>query len=103
MIEVVSNLFILQGIPAYIRSDSGAEFLAKTAQDGYGAKTAYIERDEMLDGEIFYTQIVIESWRRHYNTIRPHASLAYKPPAPEVFVSAFAAWPATLAQGPALN
>src|SRR5262249_55632157 len=62
-----------------------------------GAKTAYIERgspgengyiesfnarlrDELLNGEIFYTlreaQIVIESWRRHYNTIRPHASIA---------------------------
>jgi hypothetical protein len=54
-------------------------------------------RDELLDGEIFYTlkeaQIVIESWRRHYNAIRPHASLGYKPPAPEVFVPAFAAWP----------
>src|SRR5262245_19728197 len=57
-------------------------------------------------------QIVIESWRRHYNTIRPHASLGYKPPAPEVFVPAFAAWPAalrrpaspaTLAQPPTLN
>src|SRR5262249_1859179 len=98
-----------------------------------GAKTAYIERgspwengyiesfnarlrDELLNGEIFYTlreaQIVIESWRRHYNTIRPHASLGYKPPAPEVFMPAFAAWPAalrrpappaTLAQPPTLN
>jgi transposase InsO family protein len=98
-----------------------------------GAKTAYIApgspwengyvesfnarlRDELLDGEIFYTlreaQIVIESWRRHYNTIRPHKSLGYKPPAPEVFVPAFAAWPAalrrsappaTLAQRPTLN
>ena|SRR5664279_1423062 len=41
-------------------------------------------------GEIFYTlrevQIVVESWRRHYNAVRPHASLGYKPPAPEVFV-----------------
>ena len=55
---------------------------------------------------------VIESWRRHYNTIRPHASIGYKPPAPEVFVPAFAAWPAalrrpappaTLAQRPTLN
>ena len=79
-----------------------------------GAKTdspwenGYIEsfnarlRDELLNGEIFYTlreaQIVIESWRRHYNTIRPHASLGYKPPAPEVFVPAFAAWPAALRQ-----
>ena len=51
----------------------------------------------MLNGEIFYilreTQIVIESWRRHDNAVRPHASLGHKPPAPEVFVPAFAAWP----------
>jgi hypothetical protein len=57
-------------------------------------------RDELLNGEIFYTlreaQIVIESWRRHYNTVRPHTSLRYKPPAPEVFVPSFVAWPATL-------
>src|SRR5262245_50773026 len=66
---------------------------------GVGAEATRL-RDELLDGEIFYTlreaQIVIESWRRHYNTIRPHASLGYKPPAPEVFVPAFAAWPAAL-------
>jgi transposase InsO family protein len=70
-----------------------------------GAKTdspwenGYIEsfnarlRDELLNGEIFYTlreaQIVIESWRRHYNRIKPHASIGYKPLAPEVFVPAF--------------
>jgi putative transposase len=84
-----------------------------------GTKTAYIERgspwengyvesfnarlcDELLDGEIFPTlkeaQIVIESWRRHTNSVRPHASLGYQPPAPEVFVPAFAAWPAALAR-----
>src|SRR5207248_9126745 len=55
-------------------------------------------RDELLDGEIFYTlreaQIIIESWRRHYNTVRPHASIGYRAPAPEVFVPALAAWPA---------
>jgi putative transposase len=55
---------------------------------------------QLLNGEIFYTlreaQIVIESWRHHYNTIRPHASIGYKPPAPEVLVPAFAAWPAVL-------
>jgi transposase InsO family protein len=49
----------------------------------------------LLDGEIFYSlaeaKIVIESWRRHYNTMRPHGSLGYKPPAPEVFVPAMAA------------
>src|SRR5207247_1329864 len=53
---------------------------------------------ELLDGEIFYSlreaEIVIESWRRHYNTIRPHASIGYRAPAPEVFVPALAAWPA---------
>ena len=52
-------------------------------------------RDELLDGEIFYTlreaQVVIESWRRHHNGVRPHASLGFKPPAPEVFVPALAA------------
>jgi putative transposase len=51
-------------------------------------------RDELLKGEIFYSlreaQVVIESWRRHYNGVRPHASLGFKPPAPEVFVPAFA-------------
>jgi putative transposase len=49
-------------------------------------------RDELLDGEIFYTlaeaKIVVESWRRHFNTLRPHGSLGYKPPAPEVFIPA---------------
>ena len=41
----------------------------------------------MLNGEMFYTlkeaQIIIERWRREYNTIRPHSSLNYRPPAPE--------------------
>jgi hypothetical protein len=55
-------------------------------------------RDELLNGEIFYSlreaRVVIESWRRHYNTVRPHASLGFRPPAPEVVLPAFAAWPA---------
>jgi putative transposase len=55
-------------------------------------------RDELLDGEIFYSlreaQVVIESWRRHYNAVRPHASLGYRAPAPDVFVPALAARPA---------
>jgi putative transposase len=112
VIDVLSDLFILRGVPGHIRSDNGPEFVAEAVQawiTAVGAKTAYIERgspwengyvesfnarlrDELLNGEIFYTlreaQIVIESWRRHYNTIRPHASLGYKPPAPEVFLPA---------------
>ena len=44
-------------------------------------------RDEFLNGELFYTlweaQVLIERWRKEYNTFRPHSSLNYKPPAPE--------------------
>ena len=44
-------------------------------------------RDELLNGEIFYSlaeaKVLIEAWRRHYNTVRPHSSLGYQPPAPE--------------------
>ena len=47
-----------------------------------------------LNGELFYSlaeaKIIIESWRQHYNTLRPHSSLGYKPPAP-----AAALWPET--------
>src|SRR4051812_38359538 len=138
VIDALSDLFILRGVPQHIRSDNGPEFLARAVQDwiaAVGASTAYIARgspwengfiesfnarlrDELLDGEIFYTlreaQIVIESWRRHYNAVRPHASLGYQAPAPEVFVPALAAWPAAqprpappamlpLAPRPALN
>ena len=115
VIDVLSDLFILRGVPAHIRSDNGPEFVAKAVQEwitAVGARTAYIApgspwengfiesfnarlRDELLDGEIFYSlkeaQIVIESWRRHDNTLRPHGSLGYKPPAPEVFVPAMSA------------
>ena len=47
-------------------------------------------RDELLNGEIFYTlkeaQIIIEQWRSHYNTMRPHSALGYRPPAPEAII-----------------
>ena len=96
VIDVLSDLFILRGVPGHVRSDNGPEFVAKAVQEwiaAVGAKTAYIApgspwengyiesfnarlRDELLDGEIFYSlkeaQIVIESWRRHYNAVRPH-------------------------------
>ncbi|BAQ50213.1 integrase (plasmid) [Methylobacterium aquaticum] len=113
MVDVLSDLFILRrGVPAHVRSDNGPEFIAQSVQKwitAVGAKTAYITpgspwengyiesfnarlRDELLNGEIFYSlreaQILIESWRRHYNGVRPHASLGDRPPAPEVFVPA---------------
>jgi transposase InsO family protein len=118
VIDLLAELFLRYGVPAFIRSDNGPEFVARAVQEWIaagGARTAYIApgspwengyieslnarlRDELLDGEILYTlreaQIVIESWRRHYNTIRPHESLGYKPPAPEVFLPAISAWPA---------
>jgi putative transposase len=51
-------------------------------------------RDELLNGELFHTlkeaEIVIEEWRRHYNTVRPHSSLGYRALASEVVL-----WPAS--------
>ena len=110
VIDVLTDLFILRGIPAYIRSDNGPEFVAQAVRDwiaAVGAKTAFIEpgspwengycesfngrlRDELLNGEIFYSlreaQIIIEEWRRHYNTRRPHSALGYRPPAPQAII-----------------
>jgi len=110
VINVLTDLFILRGVPAFIRSDNGPEFVAQAVRDwiaAVGAKTAYIVpgspwengycesfnarfRDELLNGEIFYSlkeaQIIIEEWRKHYNTKRPHSALGYRSPAPETIV-----------------
>ena len=110
VIDALSDLFILRGVPSFIRSDNGPEFVARAVRDwtaAVGAKTAYIEpgspwengycesfnarfRDELLNGEIFYSlreaQILIEQWRRHYNTKRPQSALGYRPPASEAIV-----------------
>ena len=104
----LSELFILHGVPDYIRSDNGSEFIAKELRkwlQSIGVKTAYIEpgspwengyiesfngklRDELLNGEIFDTileaKVLTEMWRDHYNKIRPHSSLNFSPPVPEV-------------------
>jgi transposase InsO family protein len=107
VIEHLAELFIERGAPDYIRSDNGSEFTADIIRGWLkrlGVKTLYIEpgspwengyidsfngklRDELLNGEIFDTlieaRIIIGRWRREYNTIRPHSSLGYLPPAPE--------------------
>ena len=104
----LSELFIIHGVPDYIRSDNGSEFIAKELRkwlQRVGVKTAYIEpgspwengyiesfngklRDELLNGEIFDTileaKVLTEMWRDHYNKIRPHSSLNFSPPVPEV-------------------
>jgi len=58
-------------------------------ENGYNESLNGKLRDELLNGEIFYTlrsaQVLIEQWRYHYNTIRPHSSLGYRPPAPQTF------------------
>lgn len=96
VIDVLSDLFILRGIPSFIRSDNGPEFVAQAVQDwirAVGAKVAYIEPGSPWENgycEIFYSlreaQILIEEWRKHYNTKRPHSALGYRPPAPETIV-----------------
>lgn len=110
VLETLAGLFMAEGIPDYLRSDNGSEFTAKQVQEWLeqlGVKTAYITpgspwengynerfngslRDELLNGEIFYTLLeakaLIEAWRIHYNEVRPHSSLNYQPPAPRVLL-----------------
>jgi transposase InsO family protein len=110
VLERLTDLFVRRGVPNYLRSDNGGEFTAKAVRQWLakvGVKTLYIEpgspwengyvesfngklRDELLNGEVFDTlleaKVLIERWRVHYNTVRPHSSLRYRPPAPEAVV-----------------
>ena len=71
-------------------SDASHRLSGKAWENGYCESFNGRMRDEVLNGEIFYSlreaQILIEQWRRHYNTQRPHSSLGYRPPAPEAIV-----------------
>ncbi len=111
VIDVLSDLFILRGTPGHVRSDNKPEFAANAVKDwisGVGTRTAFIEpgspwgngyvesfngklRDELLNMEVFNmlaeAKVLIEQWRRHYNTVRPQSSLRYRPPAPEVVLT----------------
>ena len=111
MLDALSDLFITEGMPDFIRSDNGSEFTAQSLRDwlkDLGVKTAYIEpgspwengynesfngklRDELLNAEMFYSlreaKTIIAQWRNHYNHRRPHSSLGYRPPAPQAIVS----------------
>ena len=106
VLETLAELFVTHAVPAHIRSDNGPEFTATVMRQWLAAlqvQTLFIEpgspwengyvesfngklRDELLDREIFYTlteaQILIERWRREYNTVRPHSALGDRPPAP---------------------
>jgi putative transposase len=107
VLDVLARLFARYGPPAHIRSDNGSEFTAEVVRrwlEGLGVKTLFIHPgspwengynesfngtlgEEVLKREIFFTlteaKILIEHWRREYNTTRPHSSLGYRPPAPE--------------------
>ena len=111
VLERLTDLFIRRAVPDHLRSDNGAEFTATAVREWLGkvgVKTLFIEpgspwengyvesfngklRDELLNGEIFYTlleaKVLVERWRREYNTVRPHSALGYQPPAPEAIAS----------------
>ncbi|MEO0625313.1 MAG: IS3 family transposase [Pseudomonadota bacterium] len=131
VLEVLAELMLARGTPSHIRSDNGPEFAAVAVKEwlgNLGVNTAFIEpgspwengyvesfnsklRDELLDGEIFYSLkeaaprandpldrflilgSLIEAWRRHYNAVRPHSALGWQPPAPEVSITPAALWP----------
>jgi putative transposase len=104
VMEVMEELFAMHGVPQFLRSDNGPEFIAKALklnleQSGCGAR--YIDpgspwqnghcesfngklRDECLNLEVFHHRdhagAVVELWRRQYNQDRPHSSLAYRTP-----------------------
>ncbi len=110
VLETLTGLFCRYGIPKYIRSDNGAEFTAHKVRkwlEQLAVQTMYIEPgspwengyiesfigkmwDEVLNREVFDTlleaKVLVERWRREYNNIRPHSSLGYRPPAPEVII-----------------
>lgn len=107
VLDLLFELFVTKGVPEYIRSDNGPEFIAKAVRawlNRSGVRTLYIEpgspwengyiesfngklRDELLNVELFdtlmETKILTEHWRMEYNTIRPHSSLNFRPPVPE--------------------
>ena len=107
VLETLAELFVYRGVPKFIRSDNGPEFTAQAVREWLGqvgVETLFIApgspwengynesfngtlRDQLLNGEIFYTlreaKVLLERWRWHYNHVRPHSSLGYRPPAPE--------------------
>ncbi len=106
VIETLADAMLAKGVPEHVRCDNGPEMIARSLQEWLaqlGTKTLYIEpgspwengycesfngklRDECLKLEIFYilkeAQVVIGAWKDHYNRVRPHSSLGYRPPAP---------------------
>lgn len=104
VIEVLSRLMCIHGVPGYLRSDNGPEFVShallqwaakgslelaliepgKPWQNGTNESFNGKFRDECLSAEWFRcrleAKVVIEDWRMHYNEVRPHSSLNYQTP-----------------------
>jgi putative transposase len=96
--EVLTQLFCERGVPVYLRSDTGSEFTARKVRPWLSrleVRLLFIEPGstwengciESFNGkmrdELLARQILIEMWRKEYNTVRPHSSLGYRPLAPE--------------------
>ena len=112
VLMTLADLFLTYGVPEHIRADNGPEFVAAAVREWLaelGVTTLFIEpgspwengyvesissklRDELLNGEIFYTLrealVLTADWRRLYNALRPHSGCGRRPPAPEAIV-----WP----------
>jgi transposase InsO family protein len=88
--------FYIPALSASVQYDRSAGYFSSSALVVAAAGVARLiqnggrMRDELLSREIFYSlkeaQVLIEMWRKHYNTVRPHSSLGYRPPAPETIV-----------------
>jgi transposase InsO family protein len=107
VLEALYPLFLRHGKPEFIRSDNGPEFIAANFQawltkahikpiriypgspweNGYNERFNGTLRREVLNAEWFSSirqaQIVIQTWLKQYNHIRPHQSLNMRPPVPE--------------------
>jgi transposase InsO family protein len=105
VINVLRDVLMIRGVPGYIRSDNGPEFIAAAMRrylEIAGTGTLYIEpgapwengyaesfhgrlRDELLDRELFadlrHAKALAAQWQNDYNHRRPHSSLDYKTPA----------------------
>ncbi len=112
VIELLGDCMLAHGVPEHVRSDNGAEMTARRVKQwlaSVGTQPLFIEpgspwengycesfngelRDECLNGEIFCSlkesQVMIQQWRKSFNTVRPHSSLGCRAPAPVTWIAA---------------